>query len=117
LPEGDVFVNQFTAAALDDPRRIALAERVNVLDDPAKTVRGSAVRHAVRVDIHLTDGTAIEQQMDAPRAFASDSEFVGRFRGLAPHGMEPVRVERPSDPVPGLDDLPDAGDLTRALAP
>jgi aconitate decarboxylase len=116
LLEGDVFVDQFTEAALDDPRRIALAERVNVLHDPAITARGSAFRHAVRVEVHLKDGTALDQQMDAPRTFASDREIAGKFRGLALHRMEPVRVDRLVDLVLGLDDLPDAGVLTRALA-
>ena len=57
LPENDVFVDQFAESMLGDPRRIALAEKVHVLHDPAITARRSRLRHAVRVAAYLKGGT------------------------------------------------------------
>src|ERR1041385_9284370 len=49
LLEGDCFVDQFDEKSIQDPRRMALADRVSVLEDPAITARGATHRHAVRV--------------------------------------------------------------------
>jgi 2-methylcitrate dehydratase PrpD len=116
LLEGDVFVNQFTGETLDDPRRIALADKIEVLHDPAITARGSAFRHAVKVEVYLKDGTRLEEQRDAPRAFASDEEIVNKFRGLASHRLPQARVERVIEMVMGLDTLPDVGPMIRSLS-
>jgi aconitate decarboxylase len=116
LLEGDVFVNQFTDDTLDDPRRIALADKIEVLHDPAITARGSAFRHAVKVEVYLKDGTKLEEQRDAPRAFASDQEIVNKFRGLASHRLPPGQMERVIEMVLGLDTLPDVGPMIRSLS-
>src|SRR5258705_1126093 len=50
LLEGDCFVDQFGEKAVADPRRLALAEKVEVRADPEITARGSKSRHAVRVE-------------------------------------------------------------------
>ena len=115
LLEGDVFVDQFTDAAVTDPARMALAEQITVLHDPAITARGSKFRHAVRVEVHLKDGTRLDEQRDAPRAFASDEEIIGKFRNLASHRFDTARIDRVVELVLGLDTLPDVGALTAAL--
>lgn len=117
LLEGDVFVDQFTEATVDDPRRIALAGKVEVLHDPAITARGSRFRHMVHVEVHLTDGTALRETVEAPRAFASGAEIVDKFRKLARHRLAPPSVERLADLVMHLEDCPDTGALLRALVP
>ena len=116
LLEGDVFVDQFTDETLDDPRRIALADRIEVIHDPAITARGAAFRHAVKVEVYLKDGTKLEEQRDAPRAFASDEEIVNKFRGLARHRLPPAQLERVVETVLGLETLPDVGAMIRALS-
>ncbi len=116
LLENEVFVDQFAESVLDDPRRIALADQVTVLHDPAITARGSRFRHAVRVEVYLKDGTRLDEQRDAPRAFASDNEIVQKFRNLASHRVAPARIDRLVDLVLGLDTLPDVGDLIRELS-
>ena len=107
LLEGDVFVDQFTGETLDDPRRLALADHVEVLHDPAITARGSRFRHAVRVEVTLKDGTRLEEQRDAPRAFASDNEIVNKFRGLASHRLGAAQVDRVVELVLGMETLSD----------
>jgi len=116
LLENEVFVDQFAESVLDDPRRIALADKVTVLHDPAITARGSRFRHAVRVEVYLKDGTRLDEQRDAPRAFASDNEIVQKFRNLASHRVTPARADRLVDLVLGLDTLPDVGALIRELS-
>jgi 2-methylcitrate dehydratase PrpD len=115
LLENEVFVDQFAVDVLDDPRRIALAEKVTVLHDPAITARGSRFRHAVRVEVYLKDGTRLNEQRDAPRAFASDSDIVNKFRNLAGHRLDAARVDRLVNLVLGLDTVADVGALTDAL--
>ncbi|MEI7713734.1 MAG: MmgE/PrpD family protein, partial [Rhodospirillales bacterium] len=115
LLENEVFVDQFAEAVLDDPRRIALAEMVDVLHDPTITARGSRFRHAVRVEVYLKDGTRLDDQRDAPRAFASDNDIVAKFRNLASHRFDAARIDRVIELVLGLDDLPDVGPMLNAL--
>lgn len=115
LLENEVFVDQFAEEVLDDARRIALAERVDVLHDPAITARGSAFRHAVRVEVHLKDGTRLDGRRDHPRAFASDADIVTKFRNLAGHRLTPARVDRLADLVLDMDGLADVGALMQAL--
>src|SRR5882762_1920318 len=67
LLEGDVFVDQFSEAALADPRRLALAAKVEAREDPAITARGSKSRHTVHVTVLLTDGTTLEETVETPR--------------------------------------------------
>jgi aconitate decarboxylase len=116
LLENEVFVDQFAESVLDDPRRIALANKVEVLHDPAITARGSRFRHAVRVEVYLKDGTRLDEQRDAPRAFASDNDIVAKFRSLAGHRFGEAQIDRIVECVLGLDTLPDVGVLTDALA-
>src|SRR5499433_4005892 len=47
LLEGDVFVDQFKPEAVDDPARIALSRKVEVVHDPEITALGAAFRHKV----------------------------------------------------------------------
>ncbi len=56
LYAGEVFVDQFDAAQVVDPARLALAERVRVVEDPAITARGAASRHMVHVELFLNGG-------------------------------------------------------------
>src|SRR5216117_737725 len=67
LLEGDCFVDQFKPGVERDPRRMALAERVQVIADPAITARGAKHRHAVRVEVYLKGGKKLEGQEEAPR--------------------------------------------------
>src|SRR5207302_3050533 len=79
LIEGDVFVDQFTEAAVHDQRRIALSRKVQVFHDPAITAQGARFRHKVRVDVHLRDGSVHSEMREAPRgsehSFASADDI------------------------------------------
>jgi 2-methylcitrate dehydratase PrpD len=120
LLEGDCFVDQFTDAAILDPRRLALAERVSVHADPAITARGAKARHAVRVEVKLKSGLHFSRSVDTPRGgdenFASPAEIVAKFEKLAVHALPARRAGELRDAVLGLEKLPDAAGIAALMA-
>ena len=120
LAEGDVFVDQFSDAAVTDPRRIALAAKVDVVHDPAITARGAQLRHMVRVDVQFTDDTLESETVEAPRGseqkFASEADVVEKFRKLARRSCSDAQAARIVELVLGCDKLADIGVLVSALA-
>src|SRR5262249_27964608 len=119
LIEGDVSVDQFTPAAVDDAARIALSRKVEVVHDPAITALGSAFRHKVRVDVHLRDGTVETEAREAPRgseqSFASAEDIIAKFKTLTRVVLPPAQQQALIDAVLGLEKLTDARQLTELL--
>jgi 2-methylcitrate dehydratase PrpD len=120
VTEGDVFVDQFSEAAVTDQRRMALANKVEVVHDPAITARGARFRHMARVDVHLTCGAVESETVVAPRgsedAFASEVDVVEKFRNLAYRAVPEAQAERIVDLTLGCERLDDVGELVSALA-
>ena len=120
LLEGDAFVDQFTDAVVDDGRRIALSKRVSVVHDPSITERGSNYRHMVRVEVHLKNGTNLEQTVDAPHgsemSFASEADIVQKFKKLATHAVGEAKAEAIINLVFGAEKLTRAEEIVQALA-
>jgi aconitate decarboxylase len=119
LLEGDVFVDQFSEDKVADPTRMAVAEKVEVREDPAITALGSKFRHKVSVAVHLKDGTVLEETVEAPRGsektFASVADVQAKFVKLAARVMPRAQVDEIMDLMLGLDRLADVGVLTKAL--
>ena len=119
LIEGDVSIDQFADAAIDDPARIALSRKVEVVHDPAITALGSSYRHKARVDVHLRDGSVHTETREAPRgseqSFASADDIVAKFRSLTRTKLAPARQQALVDAVLGLDDLKNAKQLIELL--
>jgi 2-methylcitrate dehydratase PrpD len=120
LLEGDCFVDQFTEDKVADPARMKLAEKVEVVHDPAITALGAKFRHKVHVEAHLDDGTVLKRTVEAARGsekkFASDAEIVEKYGKLARKALPKARVERLRDAVLGLEKLKDASQLARLMA-
>ena len=120
LREGDVFVAQFEGAAVHDPGRIALAERVEVEEDPSITARGPSFRHMVHVEVRLKDGTVLADTIEAPRrneqSFAGEADVVGKFLKLAGGALPPGRAERLVELTLGIDRAASVDPLVAALA-
>jgi 2-methylcitrate dehydratase PrpD len=120
LIEGDCFVDQFSDAIVADKARVALAEKVEVRHDAGITARGSKFRHMVRVEVHLRDGTRLEETVEAPRgsekSFASEADVVAKFMKLTAHAVPTPAAERIVDIVLSLEHLKDARELVQALA-
>jgi 2-methylcitrate dehydratase PrpD len=120
LAEGDVFVDQFTEAAVTDPRRMAFANKVEVLHDPAITALGAKFRHKIRVEVHLTDGGRHEETVEAPRGseqkFASDSDVVEKFGKLTRDVLTSAEAAQLGTLVLGCEKLDDVGQIAKLLA-
>jgi 2-methylcitrate dehydratase PrpD len=120
LLEGDVFVDQFTDAVVDDQRRIELSKKVSVVEDPAITSRGSNYRHMVRVEVHLKNGVKLEQTVEVPRgseaSFASEAEIVQKFKKLATHVVSDGKADEVVNLVLGAEKLARAEQIAQALA-
>src|SRR5690606_23669398 len=121
LLEGACFVEQFSEALVADPARMALAARVECVEDPAITAEGPDMRHKVRVEVHLKDGTRLEETVVTARGsehnFASEAAIADKFRRLASKALPESRVEALLDRVLRLDELDDAAELAPLLAP
>jgi len=119
LLEGDCFVGQFGEKAATDRARIALAAKVEAVEDPAITARGSKHRHAVRVEVHLADGGVLERAVETPRGsepnFASESQVVAKFEKLAAHALPRARVSQLRDAVLGMEKLKDASRIAKLM--
>jgi len=120
LCEGDVFVDQFSDDVVADPRRVTLARRVEVCHDPAMTARGAKLRHMVRVEVELLDGTRLAESVEAPRGsehkFASESDVLDKFRKLTQRVLPPAQSDRIAELVLTLETLQDVGVLAAELA-
>jgi aconitate decarboxylase len=120
LLEGDVFVDQFTDAAVDDKQRIELSKKVSVMHDPAITARGANYRHMVRVDLQLKNGEKLEQTVETPRgseaSFASEADIVGKFKRLATHVVSDAKADDIVNLVLGAEKLARAEQIAQALA-
>jgi len=120
LCEGDVFVDQFSDEVVADPRRMAMAAKVTVRHDPAITARGAKLRHMVRVEVRLADGTRLDQTTEAPRGsedqFASEDDVIDKFRKLTRRVLSEAQSNRIAELVLAVEALDDIGVLAKALA-
>ncbi len=119
LIDGEVFVDQFTEEKLTDPARMALAEKVEMREDPAITAKGRKYRQMVRVEVRLKDGTKLERTLEMSRRkqnFPVAEEVVDKFDKLATHALPKAQVEQLRDAVLDLEKLPDAAQLARLMA-
>jgi len=119
LIEGDVFVDQFTEAKVADPQRMALAEKVDVREDPKITALGSKFRHKVSVAVHLKDGVVLSETVEAPRgsekSFAGASDVEAKFVKLASRVLPRAQVDKVMGFVLDIDRLSEIGALAAAL--
>ncbi|HET7765087.1 MAG TPA: MmgE/PrpD family protein [Burkholderiales bacterium] len=119
LLEGDCFVDQFDDKAVTDRARIALAEKVEVVADPGITAKGSKHRHAVRVEVHLADGSVLERAAETPRGsepnFASEGQVVAKFERLAARALPRAQVARLRDAVLHMEKLEDASRIAKLM--
>ena len=120
LIEGDCFVDQFKPGVERDPKRMALAERVEVIADPQITALGAKHRHRVRVEVALKGGRNLQMQEEAPRGseqkFASTADVVAKFEKLAARALPGRRLGELRDAVLKLEELGDAARLAQLLA-
>jgi aconitate decarboxylase len=119
LLEGDVFVEQFSDEAIRDPARIALAGKVDVIEDPEITARGAKFRHMVKVTVQFTDGAELSETVAAPRSseqdFPSADVVIDKFHKLTAQ-IPREQAARITQLVMTLEQVADTGELAQALA-
>src|SRR5262249_20461713 len=102
-----------------DRARIALADKVEVVEDPEITARGSKHRHAVRVEVELADGAVLKRYTETPRGsepnFASESQVVAKFEKLAAHALKRTQVAQLRDAVLGIEKARDASQMAKLM--
>src|SRR5262252_3313008 len=119
LIEGDVFVDQFTEAAVADRARMDLSKIVEVVEDPAITARGARFRHMARVDVHLRDGSVESETREAPRgsehSSAPGADIVEKFRKLTRAMMPKHQQDALIEATLAVETLADSRELIRLL--
>jgi len=119
LLEGDCFVDQFSERIVADPKRLALAEKVEVRPDPGISAKGAKYRHSVRVEVMLEDGSLLERSVETPRGsephFASEAQVVAKFEKLASRALKREHTARLCDAVLGMEKLKDASRIAKLL--
>ncbi|GAA5232374.1 MmgE/PrpD family protein [Verticiella sediminum] len=120
LLEGDVFVDQFTPESIHDAQRIALADRVKVIEDAAITARGARYRHMVRVEVFFKDGGRLERTVEVSRGsekrFAPAADIVAKYEKLVRHVLPTRQMDALREAVLDLERLDDAVRLGPLLA-
>jgi 2-methylcitrate dehydratase PrpD len=119
LLEGDCFVDQFSEKIVADPKRLALAEKVEVRPDPEISAKGAKYRHSVRVEVILNDGGRLERCVETPRGsepnFAGEGQVVEKFEKLAAHALKRSQAAQLRDAVLGMEKLRDAARLAKLM--
>ena len=74
----------------------------------------------VSVEVHLKNGTNLEQTVEAPRgsetSFASEADIVQKFKKLATHAVGEAKAEAIINLVFGAEKLTRAEEIVQALA-
>ena len=118
LFEGDVFVDQFRDDMIADPARMALAAKVEVVEDPAITALGSKFRHKVS-GRDLKDGAVMEEGVEAPRgsekSFATAADIQAKFVKLTRRVLPQAQIDQIMGLVLDLENLDDVSVLINSL--
>jgi len=119
LVHGRLGAEALTGAALADEAVLALADRVELAEDPALSARFPAERLA-RVQIELDDGACLDSGEMVPRWEAADppadAEVLDKFRWLAAGVLPAERAAALEDALWNCAELPDARTLLDRLA-
>jgi 2-methylcitrate dehydratase PrpD len=115
------FVSGLTYDAIPNEvkARMKLSEIVHVHHDDAIIRLGEKMRHKVRVQVELNDGTRMERTVESARGseykFAGESDIVEKFEKLAVKALPKTQVEQLRDAVLGLEKLDDATKIAQLL--
>jgi len=117
--DGQVFVEQYRAARLRDPKILALINRITARIDPAIEARGSEHRHASTLTVTTRDGRSIAKEVlrrrGGPESPASSTDIEVKFRALVKRRIANEAADKIVDLVNGLERLDDTNRLVRLL--
>jgi 2-methylcitrate dehydratase PrpD len=119
LTTGRLDLDSYTPAMLADPAIGRLAERIEMVADPAITPAFPHGRPS-RIEITFTDGGVRRGAMDVPRGNhgnpVPDEAIVAKAEGLLRRAAGARRAARVRDALLHLDEIPRLRDLTRLLS-
>ena len=111
--------NELSGKTLRDERVLALAERIQLVEDEVYNGRFPAQRFA-RVEIKLTDGTELQSSEHQPGWDAdqppTDEELQQKFRWLAGEGLSAQRVTQLENMIWQLAEQESCDELANLLA-
>ncbi|MBI3362085.1 MAG: MmgE/PrpD family protein [Chloroflexi bacterium] len=120
LIHGNLGPREIVGGALTDPRVIALAERVELIEDAEMNAAFPANRFA-RVTVHTTDGRTFQSGLATPRGEPesplTDEELEAKFRWLASGLVSSDRAEAIISAVRDLPASPNVNGLFELLIP
>jgi 2-methylcitrate dehydratase PrpD len=117
--DGEAGIAQFAAARLQDPRVIALAERIHAYAHPdlAGAKAGNLTSY---LDLETTDGRHFSERRETyrghPQTPMTDEEMEAKFRTCAGLRLDGERVSATSEAIWNLDKLAELGTLIAAIA-
>lgn len=116
----ELFVEQYRAERLREPRLLSLAARVRVAADPEIDGLGREGRHTVELTVETKDGRRWSRRVAHARGSSAHpltrEEVIGKFRRLAASCLDPASVAALEERVLGLEALADATELADCLA-
>jgi 2-methylcitrate dehydratase len=108
----------FKPERFTDPRILALADKITILED-AEFTRAFPAKFRCHVDIRLANGEARSADVDYPHGHhldpMSDNEVMAKFRDLAGRKLPPARIEQAIELVWNLDRAPGIAPIFDAL--
>jgi 2-methylcitrate dehydratase PrpD len=111
--------SEVTGTALTDARVLGLAQRIDLVEDPALSARYPAER-LCRIVIEMQDGARYESPLtEAPWSHEdppSDAQLQAKFRDLAAGYLSPAATEQLASQLWHCTELPDAASLGNLLA-
>jgi 2-methylcitrate dehydratase PrpD len=116
----ELFVDQFAADRLDDPRVLDLIDRIVIEADPDIDREGMDGRHLVRLTVHTRDGEhhteEVRHAVGSSHRPLSPDAMVAKYRQLAAAVLDPQQVTDLEDAVLALADArPDTAPVARLL--
>ena len=111
---------QFRAERLQDPRALAMIERIHVEADPRYDIGGDTTRHASRTAILTRDGRRLQREVldrpGSPMNPMSREDFAAKFEALVRDVLPAGRATAIPAVVERLDEL-GSRELCEALVP
>jgi 2-methylcitrate dehydratase PrpD len=115
--DGDVFVDQFTADRIRDPRILEFIRKISIEADDSLDAEGSHKRHSVKVKILSRSGITFEHKVDYPKGNPRNpmtkTDIEAKFRKLTSNILPEKKVDQLLAKITDLDTLADCANLLK----
>jgi aconitate decarboxylase len=119
--EGDIFIDQFTEAKVQDPRIIQYSRRVTVIPDPELDKLGPEFRHVVVAEVKTREGKTFSERVDTAKGSEkrpmSVDEINRKYQILAGKVLSQHRVSELREMLLNLENVLDIREVSKLLIP